>query len=56
MLAAGVGEVAEARRQLRDLLGGVSRRDGLGSPAAEEIRALLYHLDRLDGDRCAPPS
>ncbi|MFC5941881.1 protein kinase [Micromonospora harpali] len=51
MLAAGLGEVADARRQLRALLGDVTRAHGSGSPTAEEIEALLLHLDRLEDDR-----
>lgn len=51
MLAAGLGEVADARRQLRAPLGDVTRAHGSGSPAAEEIEAPLLHLDRLEDDR-----
>ncbi|MEV4831058.1 serine/threonine-protein kinase [Micromonospora sp. NPDC049257] len=53
-LAAGIGAVADARRQLEDLLGDVRGRYGAQAPAAAEIEALLANLDRL-GDGSTSP-
>lgn len=46
-LAAGVGDVTGARRQLEHLLRDVIRLHGPQSSAAAEIEALLTHLGRL---------
>ncbi|RKN47715.1 hypothetical protein D7223_13260 [Micromonospora endolithica] len=47
MLAAGVGEVTDARQQLTALLRDASAMHGPRSSAAAEIEALLAHLGRL---------
>ncbi|MGC5021235.1 serine/threonine-protein kinase [Micromonospora sp. DT47] len=52
MLAAGVGDVTDARCQLEDLLSDVSRLHGPQSSAGAEVQALLTHLWRL-GDGAA---
>ncbi|MFY1622802.1 protein kinase domain-containing protein [Micromonospora sp. WMMD735] len=49
ILAAGVGEIAQAQLQLDELLQDVIRLHGLDSPLVSEIETLLSHLRRLDG-------
>ncbi|MGC4808208.1 hypothetical protein [Micromonospora sp. DT233] len=48
MLAAKVGEVTEARRELRRLLDDVGHVHGRRSTAVKEIDTLLNQLDQLD--------
>ncbi|MER7459341.1 serine/threonine-protein kinase [Micromonospora sp. NPDC126480] len=56
MLAAGLGDVTSARRQLEDLVTDVQAVHGPDASAADEIRALLVHLDRLPAEQRKGPA